>query len=235
MRNLSFFRKILPIIIILSSNSFSAKSQVIYNENSNSPQTLSLNTYHFTEKRYEAKILGSNYISEEWQLSDIMTTIDSIPINNVLIKIDVFNNVIEIKDADKIKILPANQTQYFKLKEKNEYYITSNVLGNFILNGFSKVIFNGKITLLSNYSAKVKEAKYNEALAVGNRDDELIIVKNYYFFMKNNLLKTESTKKRLMKQFADNPKIQTFIKENKISPKDEKDLINLVKFIDSTL
>jgi hypothetical protein len=38
-----------------------------------------------------------------------------------------------------------------------------------------------------------------------------------------------------MKQFADNPKIQTFIKENKISPKDEKDLINLVKFIDSTL
>ncbi len=235
MRNLSFYKKLLSIIIILCSNLFSAKSQVIYNENSNSPQTLSLNSYHFTEKRYEAKILGSNYISDEWQLSDILTTIDSIPINNVLIKIDVFNNVIEIKDADIIKILPANQTKYFKLKDKNEYFITTNVLGDFILNGFSKVIFNGKITLLTNYSAKVKEAKYNEALAVGNRDDELIIVKSYYFFMNNNLLKTETTKKRLMKQFADNPKIQLFIKENKISPKDEKDLIYLVKFIDSTL
>jgi hypothetical protein len=235
MRNLSFYKKLLLIFIILCSNLFSAKSQVIYNENSNSPQTLSLNSYHFTEKRYEAKILGSNYISDEWQLSDILTTIDSIPINNVLIKIDVFNNVIEIKDADIIKILPANQTKYFKLKDKNEYFITTNVLGDFILNGFSKVIFNGKITLLTNYSAKVKEAKYNEALAVGNRDDELIIVKSYYFFMNNNLLKTETTKKRLMKQFADNPKIQLFIKENKISPKDEKDLIYLVKFIDSTL
>ncbi len=210
-------------------------SQIIYTETSNSPQTLRFDAYNVTEKTYNTKMTGSSYIYEDWQLSDIKMTSDSGIIQNLMIKIDVLYNVIEIKKDEEIKILPASQTILLKLKDKNEVFITKNALGDYLLNGFSKIIYNGKTSLLCNFSAKVKEAKYNEALAVGNRDDELIIVKNYYFFINNELTLVERNKKKFLKSFASNPSIQEFIKEKDISPKNENDLVILLKYIDSIL
>jgi len=210
-------------------------SQIIYTETGNSPQTLRFDTYNVTEKTYTSKVIGSSYIYDDWQLADIKMTSDSGIIQNVLVKIDVLYNVIEIKDAAEIKILPANLTRFVKLKEKKEDFITKNALGDYILNGFSKILYNGKTSLLCNYSVRIKEAKYNEALAVGNRDDEIIIVKKYYFFMNNELKPVEKNKKKFFKSFADNFKIQTFIKEKKISPKNEVDLLALMVYIDSII
>ncbi|MFZ4412616.1 MAG: hypothetical protein ACOYOV_06000 [Bacteroidales bacterium] len=235
---MTFFTKtFITGYLILSSVSFPflLRSQIIYTETGNSPQTLRFDAYNVTEKTYNTKMTGSSYIYDDWKLSDIKMTSDSGIMQNLMIKIDVLYNIIEIKKDEEIKILPANQTILVKLKEKNEVFITKNALGDFLLNGFSKIIYNEKTSLLCNYSAKVKEAKYNEALAVGNRDDELIIVKNYYFFINNELSLVERNKKKFLKSFAYNPNIQEFIKEKNISPKNEDDLVILLKFIDSIL
>ncbi|MEI6695584.1 MAG: hypothetical protein WCO13_05920 [Bacteroidota bacterium] len=235
---MTFFTKpFITAFFILSSVTFPffLMSQIIYTETGNSPQTLRFDAYNVTEKTYNTKMTGSSYIYDDWKLSDIKMTSDSGIIQNLMIKIDVLYNVIEIKKDEEIKILPLNQTILVKLKEKNEIFITKNALGDFLLNGFSKIIYNEKTSLLCNYSAKVKEAKYNEALAVGNRDDELIIVKNYYFFINNELTLVERNKKKFLKSFAYNPSIQEFIKEKNISPKNEDDLVILLKFIDTIL
>ncbi len=212
-----------------------AISQIIYTETGNTPQTLRFDTYNITEKSYNKTITGSSYIYDDWQLADIKIIKDSGVIQNVYVKIDVLYNVIEIKDVAEIKILPAHLTSLLKLKEKNEVFITRNALGDYILNGFSKVVYNKKTSLLCNYSAKVKEAKYNEALDVGSRDDELMIVKNYYLFINNELKLVNKNKKKFINSFNNNPEIQKFIKDKKISPKNENDLIILLTYIDSTL
>lgn len=214
---------------------FASVSQVIYTETGNAPQTLRFDSYSITEKTYATKIIGSNYIYNDWQLADIKIVSDSGIIQDVYIKIDVLNNIVEIQDIKEIKVLPANLTKFIKLKQKNETYITKNAIGDYILNGFSKVIYNGKTSLLCNYSARIKEAQYNEALAVGNRDDELILVKKYYVFINKELILIEKSQRKLIKAFAYNPKIQQFIKDNHISPKNENDLITLLTYIDTII
>lgn len=209
-----------------------SKSQIIYSETSNSPQTLRFDNYNFMEKTYNPKIIGSAFIYEDWQIADIKMTTDSNVYQNIQVKIDVLNNVVEIKAETEIKILPANLTSFLRLTEKNELFITRNVLGNYILNGFSKVLYNGKTSLLCNYSARVKEAKYNVALDVGNKDDELIIEKNLYLLINKELKLVDKNKKHFIQSFFYNPKIQEFIKEKNISPKNENDLILLLIFID---
>ncbi len=208
-------------------------AQIIYSESDNTPQSLRFDSYYVTEKQYNSKVTGSNYIFDEWQAADIYLANDSGVFQNVLIKLDVLYNAVEIKDIVETKVLPAYRVKYLKITNNNDIYITRNALGDFLINGFSKIIYNGKASLLCNYAGKIKEAKYNEALAVGNRDDELIIVKKYYFFIKNELILVEKNKRKFIKSFSNNPKIQEFIKEKKISPKDENDLIKLITYIDS--
>ncbi|MFZ4398674.1 MAG: hypothetical protein ACOYO1_01470 [Bacteroidales bacterium] len=233
--NFRIFNFSIIFFIYLSLFSSISRSQIVYSESNNTPHILKFDNYNITEKKYDSKIIGSAYIYEDWKAADIKMTTDSAIYQDILIKVDILNNLIEIKDANEIKILPEKLTGFFIIKETDEIFITKNKLNNCILNGFSKVLYNGKTSLLSNYSARIKKANYNIALDVGNRNDEIIIEKKYFLLINKELKEVNRNKKKFIDSFAFNSKIQDFIKEKNISPKNENDLIALLTFIDSIL
>ncbi|MBN1182689.1 MAG: hypothetical protein JXB49_10405 [Bacteroidales bacterium] len=190
-------------------------------------------TTRIKEIKYTPKLTGSTYLYDDWLNGNLVFAKDTNEITNLKIRLDIFNNVVEIKYFEEIKILPYSQVLSVAIPEKTEIFITKNILGPSSAEGFFKVIYNKKSTLLSHCSTKIKKSNYNEAMAVGNRDDEIIKVNNFYALIDNKLLELEKTKGKLADQFKEYPEVASYIHVKKINPKKEEQLIDLLNFIDN--
>ena len=119
------------------------------------------------------------------------------------------------------------------IQGSDDVFITKDALGKGQPDGFFKVIYNEKSSLLCHYTTKIKKSNYNEAMAVGNKDDEIVVTTKYYAYIDKQLVELETTRKKLVKQFQDKPEIVNYIMENKINPKNENMLVQLIEFIDT--
>ncbi len=185
------------------------------------------------EIKYESTLKGTNYLYKDWVLADIVFSEDGSVMKDQLTKLDIKNNLLEIKDNDQVKVFNANQVYSVVLKLNADTFITKKAINVENPDGFLKILYNTNSSLLCHYSTKIKRANYNVALDVGDRDDEIVLHKTYYAFMKGNLIKLENTRRKLLKQFQSDEKIITFINENKINPKKEEDIIELLRFYDT--
>jgi hypothetical protein len=185
------------------------------------------------EVKYESSLKGTSYLYKDWVLSDIVFSEDGSVMKDQLTKLDIKDNLLEIKDNDQVKVFNANQVYSVVLKLNTDTFITKNTINVEEPDGFFKILYNTYSSLLCHYSTEIKKANYNVTLDVGDRDDEIVLHKTYYAFIEGNLIKIENTRRKLLKQFLSDEKIKTFISENKIDPKKEEDIIELLRFYDT--
>ncbi len=186
-----------------------------------------------TEIPYQSSIKGSGYLYENWVMADVMMAGQKEIFRDLMVKIDVQHNLLERQYNDEIKLLNASQTISFTVKSDKDTFLTRNALDPNYPNGFFKVLYNGEVRLLIHYLTDIKKANYNVALDVGNKDDEIIIVNQYYVILEGDLLPVETTRKKLIRQFDSNNQVGDYIRDKKINPKNEEDLINLVQYINT--
>jgi hypothetical protein len=186
-----------------------------------------------TEMPYQKGIKGSGYLYEDWVLADVVMAKDRKVFRDLLVKVDVRHNLLEIQYNDEIKLLNAGQALSFTVKSEKDTFLTRNALKPDFPDGFFKVLYNGETALLSHYMTDIKPANYNVALDVGNKDDEIIIVNQYYLIFEGVLIPVENTRRKLIKQFDSNDQVIDYIRDRKINPKDEEDLVNLATYINT--
>ena len=186
-----------------------------------------------TEIPYQTGIKGSGYLHEDWVLADVVMAGDRKIFRDLMVKVDVQHNLLEIQYNDEIKLLNASQTLSFTVKPDKDTFLTRNALEPDLPEGFYKLLYNGEAALLIHYLTDIKRANYNVALDVGSKDDEIIIVNQYYVILEGELLQVENTRKKLIKQFDSNRQVSNYIRDMKVNPKNEEDLINLVKYINT--
>ena len=191
-----------------------------------------LNT-KITEIPYQKGIKGSGYLYEDWVLADVVMTGDIPIFRDLMVKIDIQHNLLEIQYNDEIKLLTSSQTFSFNIKSDKDTFFTRNALDPDFPDGFFKVLCNGETPLLIHYLTDIKMANYNVALDVGNKDDEIIVVNKYYVIWEGDLLPVENTRKKLIKQFDSNKQVSGYIRDKKINPKNEQDLINLFEYVNT--
>jgi len=175
---------------------------------------------------------GSPYIKSEWQLADVIVTENKGVILNMPVRIDAEYNLVEILDDNRVKVLHATNTYSIAIKGSNEVFVSNKTLGISEPEGFFKVIYNKKSSLLCHYSTKLIEGSYNAVLDAGIKEDKTVIDKRYYILKDGKITKLEKNRKRLIRQFNEKPDVIKYIKEERIVPREESDLIRLMAFID---
>ncbi len=192
------------------------------------------NKVFITDRKVNANYqTGSPFINDEWQLANIILLENKAEILNVPVRIDAKFNLIEINHEGVVKVLHATNTYSLAFKTTEEVFVTGQTLGISEPEGFFKIIYNKKSSLLCHYSTKIIRGAYNAVLDAGIKEDKLLVEQTYYIYRDGKLIKLEKNRKKLLKQFIDQPEIVQYIKDQHITPNEEYDLLKLVDFIDS--
>ena len=200
----------------------------------NFDNTNAWNKVYITDRPINSNYLtGSPFVNTDWQLADIILLDNKAQILNVPVRIDAKSNLLEINHEEKVKVLHATNTYSVAFKTSNDVYLSNKTLGISEPEGFFKVVYNQKSSLLCHYSTKVIQGAYNPILDAGIKEDKMVIEQTYYIYREGKLIKLEKNRKKLIKQFNNQPEIAQFIKDQHIMPKEEYDLLKLIGFIDS--
>ncbi len=181
----------------------------------------------------QASTGGSVYINTNWKSADVMMNGSDEVIEGIPVKMNAHHNLLEIQHDGKIKTIATGNIKSIYFAGERTTFITESVLKNDCPKGFYRLIYNRHSSLLCYYHSEIREAAYNRAIDMGNRSDAVLIKNDYYALINGKLLKLETSRKKLARQFADNQKVSGYILTEKIRPKNEFDLLKLITYVDS--
>jgi hypothetical protein len=225
----------LVLITVLLMAAFSAAAQTIIYTKENMheiPEVVTPNS-KITELKYNPKLLGTNYLDEEWSPADIILYGDTIEIQGVDARIDLSNGILELNLEDRVIVVPSYRTKSILFSSSDNLYMSRSGIGLYGPAGFYRVLYTGKSALYCHYSTDIRESNYNVALDAGRKDDEIIHVLTYYLAKGDKLIKLEKKKGKLIDQLGGS-KLEAYIKENSIDVRKEEGLISVVEFLDGT-
>lgn len=183
-----------------------------------------------TEIAYAKKVVGSFYLDTAWNTSDVYLVRDSIILKGLETRLDLRNNVLEIKYKGELKTLPTFRIRSVFYPVSNSLFVTESVLKS-SNSGFYKILVDDEKSLLCKYDTKISPATYNVALNTGSRDDKIEKEKHYYLYNESELIELENSKSKLKKQFKTKTDLLTYLKSHKTNPKNEFSLIQFVDYI----
>ncbi len=175
---------------------------------------------------------GSFYLNENWKKADICMLTDSTIVEGLDARIDLRNNELEVKYNGEIKVIKSYRVRSVVFTENEELFITENVLKSSEY-GFFKLIVDGESSLLCKVDAELQASNYNIQLDAGRKAGKIIKKKHYFIYSNKKLIEIKRTKNKLKKQFSKLPVLTNFIKNMKINPKKEENLIALTKFMNT--
>lgn len=170
------------------------------------------------------------YLSNKWRKADVYFMEDDLLVRNLPIRVDIKRNEIEFQQDGVLKAIASYRIKAIRFTDTKDVIISEKLIG--VQNrGFYRVLLENNYSLLCKYDIKVKKANYNVALAVGNKDASYIKDEKYFVYRNHTLIKLEKSKKKLKQHFSKQKDIYNFIKNNKLNPHKEDQLIDLVNFI----
>lgn len=175
---------------------------------------------------------GDYFLVNSWLRGDILLT-DSLKLEALYFKYNLKDDLFEIKTEQDVKLLPGRRVIYFDWKNNQstldgEYQRADGYdLEGIRIDGFLKIIYRGSYSLVAGQECKLVPANYNTALNVGERNDRIVKDESYYLLHDNKLMRVDSNKKKFssdLKVFSGHD-LSSFIKENKVDPREIDDLI----------
>jgi hypothetical protein len=135
-------------------------------------------------------IEGTSYLYDNYNYGTVMLTDDKI-IEDIQMKIDLQNKLIEISHNGQVKVLDFARVKAVDLKLLNgrvEHFVNAKTLkfSAAPLDGLYSFVKDGKYNLLLHTRVEKIPPQYNAALDIGSKDFR-IVQKKYYFIMKDGL------------------------------------------------
>jgi hypothetical protein len=190
---------------------------------------------YFEKLKKGPMINGKKVLNVDFLNSNIKLINDTCIYKSFPARINIYENALEVNYKGEIKYLPVEKIENIEFPEDKNPYLTQNSLNAEIDApvGFYKLLYDQESTLVCHYSYKIKEATYNVQFDVGQEYDEVVIEKDYYLIVNNKMIKLEKSRKKLLKQLGEGKEVRDFLKQYRINPKDEQDLVKLLEFYDS--
>jgi len=184
-------------------------------------------------------VITEHYLNEYWNVASILLKDSEIVLENYLVKYNIKDEVLEIKMSTDTKI-----TLYIKNKE---FGLTDSVtkLKSYLVNGLDfaendqhlsgllEVLVDGKKPLLKRTTIYIKKADYNVALNVGSRDETAYHALIFTFLQITIWVKVKNKKDLLINLQDRKELVDSFIDDQKMNVKKEKDLIRVLDFYNS--
>ncbi|GEM_PF-1125118 len=134
------------------------------------------------------------YLNESWQSGRISLK-NGLKIESYPLKFDVFNQQVEIKVDDKVKVCPSHLINDFAMLnlEDNDSIKFVNTLNfefqdNVPLTGFFQLIYENNYSLIAYYQVLIQQPNYVEALDIGSKQEKKVKREEYFIVDKNRIL-----------------------------------------------
>lgn len=224
------------LIIILTLLPFLSLAQ---NTLGPASQGIDFNSYAFgTIDEFDDRdksVKGSPYLFSDFK--DLVVLTDS---KDTILFADANFNLssmnIEFKKDDGMRFFSSKYFDTFyeyKIISSRYFVKKFSLLGEEQVSGLFQVLNeNPNYTLLQYYEFKIKESNYNPVLDHGNKNDEIKIDEHQYLLHNFQLIPIDGSKRKFSKYFSRKDEILSYIRDNKLSFKDLKDLTELTNYLD---
>jgi hypothetical protein len=172
------------------------------------------------------RLVGNFYLDAKWNRASILLYRDNEVIEGYFVRYNINSNTFELRADmdDLVSTMPGFRVQ-------NIVWIDSehNVPRYFVngmdfredgvpISGIFEVLVEGHMPLLRRTIATVKMSNYNEALMVGQRNDQIMKRNVYYFLRDKSIIEISKKKKDFFKIFGDKAQeIQAFVNDNEVN------------------
>jgi uncharacterized protein YxjI len=184
----------------------------------------------------EGKTVGSAYLTEDWAKMDFFLRpglgVDSL--NSIQANLNLQSHEFEVLNSKDIRLLPGRRVKHFRVQHPSLGVATFVNCDEYTfkgtrLDGFAKVLFEGKISLIEWHGVTVMKPNYNVALDVGSVDKTIVKKKVLYLVYDSHIYTANESN---IMSLAGNKKseVRTFIKKNKLRVKDAADLARIAEF-----
>jgi hypothetical protein len=167
------------------------------------------------------EIKGNPYLYKEWKKNGIVISKGNRHQYHA-INYDIYRDqVVVLKSKDSVFIIDKYLIDGFVINNRK----FSQYKGSF----YEELYSGDKASLLKKYETKIIEGMFNPTDAT-RKPDRLNIVDDYYIKKGDNIVKFSPSKKTLSETFGiSQGELKSYLKKNKLSYKNEKDLTEIFK------
>ena len=184
---------------------------------------------------------GQTFWDESWKQGLIVLK-DSQQIRGYPLRYDLFNETIEIKTGQDIKVLPVYKVFAFFRFEGGDTLCFLDLASYLDLPpdpaimGLSQLYYEGQTVLVKHKKRELLKANYVPALDAGNVNDKIIFTDEFLLFDGQGLMRVPKRRGKMNAELEDrNFDLTGFLKKNKINPRKAEDLILLCQKLDELL
>lgn len=185
----------------------------------------------------EYSVEGDYYLNPDWY-EGFITLKNNQTFQQYPLKYDIFNDILEIKVKDEIKILKgekiASFTWFNEARKEEIFYLNSHDyrLNGTPLIGFFELVADGKVQLLSKVEVAIKDPTYLQGLDMGKQYTEILKKEVYYLSDASKALKEIKNKKDLWEYLGNDAQhVKQHMRQAKLSVKKKQELAQIVSFI----
>lgn len=173
---------------------------------------------------------GSPFLFEDWQKGSIcMNNGDSI--QSIMLRYNVYKDEMQFQYEDKAYSIGCTDSiKSIYLNGRTFIYTNFTEDGKNTV-GYLEVLSSGKNSLLQRFYPEILAANFNIALNTGNKNDQLLMKKKYFFRNSDKCTPVDKKGLNIISILNENGKaVQSFVKKNKLSFRNEMDLIEITNF-----
>lgn len=219
-------KKIAPLCALLFIVTIPSFSQIVRPD-----AVVDLTTAGFRELPLRPTTIESVYLTDNWVAGTVVLKPDY-KLEDVMMKYDIKNNVLELYTLSEIKIAPVARLLSFKYFEKLEkhFYIDAEHLNIMGLTGLVDEVVKGKASLYVKPYLKKIPSNYNPALNVGDPSDKFKVEETLFLVINQTAYDITRSGKKMLPYFCDKSAvIESYAKQNKLSYKEKNDIIKIVE------
>ncbi|MBW3468004.1 carboxypeptidase-like regulatory domain-containing protein [Arthrospiribacter ruber] len=182
------------------------------------------------------RLEGNFYLDPKWNKASILLYRDYEVLEGYFARYNISTNTFELRvdEEDMITTLPGLRVQNIVWVDES-----ANVPRYFVngmdfkedgvpISGFFEVLVEGQLPLVRRTIASIRSSNYNEALMVGERNDQVKKRNSYYYIQDKNIHKVPTSRKKLVAIFGEqSEEMESFIKDNSLNLKSPSGLFTI--------
>ncbi len=188
------------------------------------------------------KLVGDSYIDKKWNAASILLYRDQEMLEGFRARYNVISNMFELMEPENnlVSIMPGLRIQNIVWVDSTykvpRYFVNGMDFKEegAPISGFFEVLVDGELPLMRRTKVILKESNYNQALMVGERNDQLV-KRNYYYFLKEkDVFEVPKKRKKFYELFGDDAeKMEGFVNDNSLSHREPNDLFEIFTYYNS--
>lgn len=182
------------------------------------------------------RLEGNFYLDPKWNKASILLYRDYEVLEGYFARYNISTNTFELRvdEEDMITTLPGLRVQNIVWIDESanvpRYFVNGMDLkeDGVPISGFFEVLVEGQLPLVRRTIASIRSSNYNEALMVGERNDQVKKRNSYYYIKDKNIYEVPTSRKKLVAIFGEqSEEMESFIKDNSLNIKSPSGLFAL--------